>query len=172
MKGIGIILSIAALVVAATSLWMAQQPDHIYVVNNRALFEGFEVTKTYEAKLQQIEQSQVATLDSLDRGIRALQSRYEADKTNSELEVSLQRSIQQYQQLSSRFRQNTAQARDQFDQNIWEQIEPLMKRFAIEKNYPYLLGKGRTDDLYHYPESREVTSEALEFLNNNYGSNE
>ena len=169
---ISMTLSAIALAVGLAALWLSLRPEQVYVIDNKALFEGFELTHAYESKLKQIEAQQVQHLDSLDRHIRSVEQQLESEPENATLQAERQNLIRHYQSQSSRFRQHLGEARDRFDQNIWSQIGPLMERFARAKGYAFLVGKARTDDLYHYPAGREVTAEALEYLNNNYSNEE
>lgn len=160
---LGILISLGIALYALLS----HPAPRIAVIDNQRLFDGFDMKAEYEARLREIENRQRHVLDSIELEVRKLRMS-PAGQVNRETALAEERLIGEYRERSALFRENLGRATEQFDQNIWKQIEAIMKDFGAEHGYDYVLGKSTYDDIYAFPESADATEQAIEFLNQHY----
>lgn len=163
LTALGILISFGIALYALVS----NHAPRIAVIDNQRLFDGFDMKAEYEARLREIENRQREVLDSIELEVRKLRMS-PTGQVMQETALAEERLIAEYRERSALFRENLGRATEQFDQNIWKQIEAIMKDFGKEYGYDYVLGKSTYDDIYAFPASADATEQAIEFLNQHY----
>jgi outer membrane protein len=158
--------------IIALMLWL-QQPKTAYV-NLAKLYEGFELKKELEKQLTTVQQSRSKILDSLQLNLdiqsRALQQLSQTkdkeifDQKASSFEAS--RNELAYRKRS--FDEDNAQLLQQFEQQIWKQINKYVKDYGDSKGYTYILGGDGNGSVMYAGKGQEVTDELIGYVNAQY----
>jgi outer membrane protein len=130
--------------------WLKQGDQTVYVENQR-VFEAFAGKRDLEEKLQKFKRQNNDRLDSLQK-------------------ISVTNSISSYwiQQEGERIAFEEQQLIQKYNAEIWQEINRLITIFGRENNYQFIFGASGNGSLMYASEGRDVTEEAIKFINARY----
>lgn len=138
---------------AAYIIFGHNQPRQVYV-SNQKLFTGFKGTKELESRLNALRSSNKEELDSL---VQLIQT------GNND-----QRLIAQYQQLEEEFQMHEQALSDQYTADIWKRINVYLADFGKAEGYDFIFGASGDGSLMYANTAKDVTDDAIEFINKKY----
>lgn len=133
--------------------------DKIVYVDNLELFSNFKMKTELEKKYKQVESIRKSILDSMYNEIRI----YSSD--NNEALVQMKR---EFLVKKETFDKENGETRDQYNKEIWEQINEYTKQFGDENGYDYVFGANGQGVLMYAKSTNNVTIELSEYINQKY----
>ena len=67
-----------------------------------------------------------------------------------------------------KFDEDNQRTYDDYEKQIWKQVNQYMKDFGVENNYTYILGAEGSWQLMYAKENNNITKEVVEFINKKY----
>jgi outer membrane protein len=161
-------LIIFTLVIASLSLvstiYQKIDADNIQYVNLSKVFNEFKLTKELNRKLTSTTQVRQTLLDSLELELKLSYEKIKGTQPTPEF-MQQQRAYELKKQNFAE--QNQLQA-DEYDKQIWTQLNTYITNYAKENNIDLLLGARGDGSLMYGSSRKEVTEEVIEYLNKHY----
>jgi outer membrane protein len=163
-KKVGIIVGIIILLVVGAFICMPFViKDKIAYVNFMQIYDGFKMKKELEAKLTLSQQARKNFIDSLENDIREMHPSTD-DKLNAVIGYQKKFIEEKYREFDEL---NQKQAED-YQKQILLQINTYVKEFGKLNRYQYILGANGEGTLMYAEESKDISAEVLQFINNRY----
>lgn len=161
-------LLIFTLVIASLSLvstvYQTIHSDNIAYVNLSRVFNEFKLTKELNQKLTKTTQVRQAIIDSLELGLKLSYDNIKGDKLSPEF-IQQQRAFEYKKQ---NFASQNQQQADEYDKQIWTQLNTYITYYAKENNLDLLFGARGEGALMYGAPSKEITTEVVTFVNQHY----
>lgn len=129
-----------------------------YVLLND-IYEGFEMSKETKKKISAVEIKRNMMLDSLKLEV------YKAEKSGSK---EFEYAKQYYFFKQQEFEKSNQQIQEQFDEQIWKQINQYVTEYGKENNYQYIFGANGNGSIMYVSQNDNVTEKVLEYINKKY----
>jgi len=138
-------------------------------VENYKLYSRFDLTNEFDQELQSYSVTRSKSLDSLKQVFEAQTAALEKmDEIPTE-------TYQKYNDMrnSILYRQKSVdkdiQERTQeYEQQIWDRLNLLVKKYALENEFDFVLGANGTGNLMYAKEAKNLTEELILFCNDKY----
>lgn len=156
-------VSIAALLVSVVALLLVlfknnQAEKSAYVLLNE-LRDSFTLGKEMDAKFQSMVRQRNFLLDSIRYNMNLAEQKGMKEFDYYKLT---------YEKKVKEFESSNMQVRNQFDQQIWKQLNQYLEEYGKEMEYSFIFGASGTGSLMYGNERKNVTQEALKFVNDRY----
>lgn len=133
------------------------------------VFEGFEMKKELQIKLEHDLMSKQSSLDSLMFQLQSLNNELSAKQSPSNEEIQQFQSLQNYymqqKQLLEEYSQDLT---SQYDAQILEQLSQYIKDYGQENGYDYVFGATGDGNILYGAAPANITEEVIEYINNSY----
>lgn len=139
-----------------------------YYVELNKVFNEFEMKKELERDLKQKTFSREKKVDSLGMQLQMMNERWERDTTNATLRDSIRVLWNYYRTLSSEYKETKESLTMQYDTQIQNQLSQYLKDFGKQNGYSLLLGSMDNSVVLHSEKSKNVTEQAIRFVNTAY----
>jgi len=139
-----------------------QQGSKVAYVQSNQVFESFALTKQLQAELENTQQARKAVLDEIGLRLERMSVQDKAAKDSLE---SLSNDLYARQQ---RFTEDNRVQAEQYNSQIWTQLNQYMQDFAEAKGYEVLLGATGNGSLLAADEELNVTEELITYVNTRY----
>lgn len=160
---INLALSIAALA-GVIYLSVTRNTDQTAYIDLGKVFNEFELTQTLNKQLNRTMQVRQHVLDSLELRLRTAYQQLKSTPPDDQF-MALQ---QMYQAKQQQFEEENRRQSEEYDEQIWKQLNTYVRNYASEHNIDLLLGgKGDGSLMYGAPE-KEITNDVLEYVNKQY----
>lgn len=168
-KQILIAVSVLALSVTGIILFTkASQPRIAYVINGQ-LYESFEMTKQFEARVTNVRQMRKNLMDSL--GLQ-LNMDVQSWRMNGSRDTVQERLLSQRQQelyvKQRQFENDNQQMSDQYDQQIWKQLNQYVQDYGKEHGYSIILGATGDGGIMYAVDGLNITEAMKTYVNERY----
>lgn len=161
----GVVLGILILLIMGVCIYMPFViKDKIAYVNFMQIYDGFKMKKELEAKLTLSQQARKNFIDSLENDIREMQPSKTDDKLNAVIGYQKKFIEEKYREFEE---MNQKQA-DDYQKQILLQINTYVKEFGKLNKYQYILGANGEGTLMYAEESKDISTEVIQFINNRY----
>ena len=152
---------------------LAHQPKVAYV-NLGKLYESFELKKELEKQLVNVQQARSKVLDSLQltldiqsKGLQQLSQARDKDVFQQKAgQYEASRNEFAYRKRS--FEEDNAQLIQQFDKQIWKQLNQYVKDYGDSNGYTYILGGDGNGTVMYAGKGEEITEQLLAYVNTRY----
>ncbi len=121
------------------------------------LFQEFEGTKEFKAKMQPITEKQQSALDSLSKEIIL------AGRTPRAQELT-----RVYQELKSSYLEKNRQEELLFSENAWKQLNQYIEEYGKEKGYGFVFGATGNGGIMYAEKSLDLTGDVIKYVNRKY----
>jgi|GEM_PF-1199271 len=145
-----VICTMLGLAIGFGLAWLYQGDKTVYVENQR-VFEAFAGKRELEEKLLKFRKQSKELLDSLQK----------TSQTNSISNDWIQKE-------SERIAFEEQQLVQKYNAEIWKEINRLVAMFGSENDYQFVFGASGNGSLMYASEGRNVTEEAIKFINAKY----
>ncbi len=156
-------ISIIALILGLVSLlltyYLHSNKEKTAFVLLNDMYQKFELTKELEKKIEAIELQRKNILDSIKFNAMA------AEKSNSKEFENLK---QLYFYKEQEFEKSNEQVKQQFDEQIWKQINQYLSDYGKEYKYTYIHGANGNGSMMYVDEKKNITEQVLKYINNKY----
>lgn len=146
-----VVICIALGLATGFSLALLYQDDKTVYVENQRIFEAFAGKRELEDKLLKFRKQSKELLDSLKK----------ISQTNSISNDWIQKE-------SERITFEEQQLVQKYNAEIWKEINRLVSMFGSENDYQFVFGASGNGSLMYASEGRNVTEEAIKFINAKY----
>lgn len=161
-------LFIFTLVIASLSListvYQAVYSDNIAYVNLSRVFNEFKLTKELNQKLTKTTQVRKVILDSLELELRLAYDQIKGGDPTPEF-IQKQRTYEFKQQT---FAEQNQQQADEYDKQIWTQLNTYITDYSKEHQLDILLGSRGDGALMYGSPQKEVTEEVIQYVNQHF----
>lgn len=134
-------------------------------VNLSDLYNQFELKKSLEQKMISINASTKSYLDSLKMQIIALNRQIEQSGKNKALEETLINQQTFYASKKAEFEERDKKIEEQFEAQIWTQINQYVKDYGDENKYDYIFGAQGSGSIMYAKKKNDKTAEVSEYIN-------
>lgn len=138
-------------------------------INLNKVHGDFIFKKELESKLIKTEQARKTIIDSLEFELQVLgrQIKSENGKDKNKLAV-YETKRQKYFDKKGEFEEDNSMLQQQYNDQILVQINQYMKDFGKQNGYTFIFGADGTGGLMYADEAKDVTEEAITFINEKY----
>jgi outer membrane protein len=153
-------LSVALLLIAIYCVYINSKLDKIVVVDVVKVFNGFEMKKELESRVDVELNEYSAGIDSLN----ALLDQAIKNKDVTRGEIIEQMLYQQKMQAQQAYEVSNKNINEQ----VWKRLNPLIDEFSKKNNYRIVLGANGMGSILYNDEAVDRTQELLQFVNSKY----
>lgn len=166
-----IIFSVLGLIslfcIVVWGVYKIMMPQIAYVDNTR-LFAEFKGKKDLEARLKSSEGKYKLELDSLQIRLYATNERFQTNQNNKALQDTLWQLKRLLDEKNEYYKQNLSVQIQQYDSQVWKQINQYVKEFGLQQGYDYILGNAESGSLMYTSSKNDITNDVLKFINKKY----
>lgn len=163
------IVSISAFLLAALTAGMYFfTKDKTAYVEMAELYNTFEMTHQMEDKYKDVMKQRQGVLDSLKNELQLMV----AVKMNAEQEQVFVTKREQFLTQTEQFKEENAVINEEYVAKIWERLNSYIKKYGKEKGYDYVYGTNGQGNLLFANESRNITKDLAEYVNNIYSGDQ
>ncbi len=161
-----IINSIILLVLLAMGIYSLSQKEKNVYLDTAEVFNGFKLQKELRTKLENVQSARQAILDSIQLRLTAISSSSDFDPQNPGEEFFSLRGL--YQQRQKQFEEDNQRLSNEYDRQIWNQLNQYVKDYGKEHNYTIIFGANGQGNIMYASETRDITKELIDYINNKY----
>ena len=155
---------LVALLVAVLA-FATDRPQQAYV-NLADVFEGFELQQDLSAQLEQLNNTRQLQLDSMELKLNQLAAAPDFDAEAPSAAFMALRS--QYLRTEKRYAEDTERLTNEYDQQIWTQLNQYLADFGQQENYSFVFGANGQGHLMFADPELNRTSEVIAYINNRF----
>lgn len=129
------------------------------------LFEEFELKKQLTNQLEQTTVARKNVLDSLKLNLEMMVVRIQGNDTNDSLKQAFLYNKEQYLAKQKQFEGENQQLQQQYDNQIWTQINEFVESYGKEHEYEYIFGANGTGTIMYAKETNDITADVIKYAN-------
>ncbi len=167
-------LSAGLLLLAILALQVVQLIDppgkRLGYIDNVKVYENFQLKKELASQLQQFTSRQDRELDSLNLQINQLAQQLDREQPKDKdlARAELTALLNEAESKSRAFAEDRARITNEFDEQVWTQVNQFVRDFGEAEEYDYIYGLTGDGSLMHAPESEDLTNEVIVYINERY----
>lgn len=150
--------------------WMSR-PKLAYVELDK-VYSGFDLKKKLEKKLENVLQSRKTVIDSMEVQLKALSgligTMNEKDPVRRMKIEEFEYKKQAYFQKKKMFEEDNQRASQDYDQQVWKQLNQFVKDYGKQQAYDYLFGAEGSGSLMYAKDAHNITEEVTNYVNQRY----
>ncbi len=162
---------LVAILLAAVIYLFVTRPKTGYVEVYK-VYGDFELKKEYDAKLTTVQTARKNIIDSLSIKLEALGAQIQSGVFNkTEREIKIQEYQLKRQELALKqksFEEDNSRTVQQYQEQIWKQLNEYMKSYGKEHSYTYIFGADGSGSLMYSVEENNITEEITKYVNERY----
>jgi outer membrane protein len=164
-------LSISASIVAlAISLFIWMNKPKTAYVDLGKVYNEFQLKKELEGKLLQVQTLRQNQIDSMKLDLNVLarnvQSENAANKT--ELQNRFIERRKQYAVKEKEFSEETDRLTQEYDEQLWKQLNTYVKEYGKDNNYKYIFGAEGSGSIMYASDVDNITDQIVTYVNTKY----
>lgn len=161
--------SIALIALLSLQAYSFFTPKSTQYIRVNEVYESFQLTQELKQELNTIENLRNSMLDSLELNLKVqAQSLSTVDKPAEQDIIAFRKSKDDFLRKKQEFEETNEVLLQQYNERISKQINQYIKDFGEQHNYEYIHGADGSGSLMYADNSRDVTDEAIAFINNRY----
>ncbi len=159
---------VVGLLAMVVYLWK-QQPKIAYVRLNK-VYEGFDLTKEVEKKYDAVSAARQNILDSMELQLKSLGRKIETLKENERkgLIMEFEAKRNEYLGKKQQFTADNDKTVEQYNEQIWKQLNQYLEDFGKEAGYSFILGAEGSGSIMYGESGKDVTEEVKVYVNKKY----
>jgi outer membrane protein len=131
------------------------------------VYSEFELSKNLNAQFKSTATNRKNYLDSLEFQVKNIYQ--QASNTNDkQLIETFEQAQRHYQYQKEQIENTVSKLEEQYNDQIWTQINEYVKEYGKEKGYDYIFGAEGSGTIMYSTEAEDLTEEMIQFLNNKY----
>jgi outer membrane protein len=161
-KKIIVACSVLAVVILCSSFYYMgnKSSDRIAYVKLSEVYKKFEMRTEMEAQYKKVEAVRKNLIDSME--FQAIKVQSSGDKAKYEIAVN------EYIRKRKELEQANETLMQQYDEQIWSQINSYCEEFGETYQYDYILGAQGSGTLMYADKNNEVTGVFVDYINKMY----
>ena len=141
-------------------------------VSNFEIYEAFEGKKELEKQFTLLQQRQKAQLDTIKLEVEVLTKELEVGGGKDKKTIEkLKQKQTVYMRLSEEFYKKEQSQKEQYMDQIWNQINSYVQDFGKEKGYDFIYGANASGSLMFANSNKDITEEVIAYINEKYEGN-
>lgn len=137
-------------------------------VNLEKVFEEFEMKKELQKEFDNTVKDQQALIDSANIRLANLQAAWDQNRGNTQLSGSIAATYQMNERIVNAAQDKIEKLTFEFDTKIQTQLKQYLSDFGKSEGHSLLLGVMNDGTVLHGSEQADLTSKAIEYVNNRY----
>jgi outer membrane protein len=168
------IIIVFAVLGTSFSVYMFATRPKIAFVDLAKIYNGFELKKQLENQLDVVQQVRKKTLDSLELGLKMFSRNLQGldpDKNKAEFQAKANEfdmRKQDYLYKQKNFTDDNSTLTQQYDQQIWKQLNQYVKDYGDAHGYTYILGGDGTGNVMFSSKGQDITDELIIYTNQRF----
>jgi outer membrane protein len=165
--GIGILILLVLGAITFSTIQYLSSPKVAYVDLTKA-YNEFSMKKDLEKKLQSTVSARQNILDSLKFRLQQLSLNIQSSAKGPEMQNKMNEFAllkQEYQQKQAGFEESSSVLMQQYEKDIWTQLNKYAELFSDEKGYDIILGANGSGNVMFGRKKFEVTDDFISFVN-------
>lgn len=127
------------------------------VIDSFKVFEGFQLKKDYDAKIEKEFEAEKAQLDSMGYKFNTLKNPLEIDALKKQFVIRKQQFDEKFQSVSQKY-----------TNEVYERLNTYIKEFGKKNNLGVIIGSNGQGNVMYRDEAMDVTDKLLAFINEKY----
>jgi outer membrane protein len=162
-------LIVLALALSGFSLYKSNRVSKLAYIELSKVFSGFEMTKEYKKKLEAVVSSRKAITDSIEFGLKAkaLKIGSSSNATDTQL-YAYEGEKQLYLQKRKQFEEDNMAMKQQYDGEIYKQLNQYVKEYGDKHGYAYIFGAEGSGVLMYANQGNNISDDLLKYINERY----
>lgn len=162
-------VALSLLICASCILFISMtRTNNVYVINAE-VYNDFEMKKQLEARMTVTQEQRKNILDSLGLKIEMLLQTYRmngaSDTTTANVIRGMQQDLYYKQQM---FAEDNEKMMQQYDEQIWKQLNQYAQDYGKEKGYTILFGANGDGGIMYADQAVNVTEELKTYANEKF----
>lgn len=152
----------------ACSSWIWFHREKVGYIDLGILFDNFLMKKEMEAKLENTQHQKELLLDSMEIQLNILSKRAQANSSDKDLVKTFELQKQEYLMKKQSFEKEGQYSTQQFNNQIWKQINQYIKDFGEEYHYTFIYGAEGSGAVMYGSVDKNITDNVKEYVNKKY----
>lgn len=127
------------------------------VIDSFKVFEGFQLKKDYDAKIEKEFAAEKAQLDSMGYKFNTLKNPLEIDALKKQFVIRKQQFDEKFQSVSQKY-----------TNEVYERLNTYIKEFGKKNNLGVIIGSNGQGNVMYRDDSMDVTDQLIKFVNDKY----
>lgn len=134
------------------------------------LIEGFSLKSELSNKLKMSIDARTAITDSIKATLATMESQFAQGQATDEEVREYKRLLELYRQKSNQFEQMTNEQAEEYDRQIFNQINQYVEDYGKEHKYAYILGANGNGSMLYAESENDLTNELINYVNARYSA--
>ncbi|MBI3235070.1 MAG: OmpH family outer membrane protein [Bacteroidetes bacterium] len=163
-------MSLVCLVTAV--LYLFNNNQNIKYVEEKEIFEKFEMKKKFESQLSASSSERDKVLDSVSLELKLMDQKLKSKNNQTPANIELFRMKEREYYLKKKALEEDNQRQiSQYDQQIWAQLNQYISDYGKNNHIDLIIGAKGDGTVMHGSDKLNITKEVLEYCNNRYRGN-
>lgn len=127
------------------------------VIDSFKVFEGFQLKKDYDAKIEKEFAAEKAALDSVGYKFNTLKDPLEIDVLKKQFVLKKRQFDEKFQAVSQKY-----------TNEVYERLNSYIKEFGKKNNYGVIIGSNGQGNVMYRDDAMDVTEKLVVFINEKY----
>lgn len=166
-----ILSMIVALVLGASICYFAMSQtakEKSAWIDIKKLYSEFDYKKEIEKKVKSIEGERQRIMDSLELDLKIFIKKAESVKPDPEKINEFEAKRQEYLMKKDQFEKDNITMEENYNAQILNQLNQYVKDYCKENKLEFVFGADGNGNLMYAPESKDITTDVLVYVNNKY----
>lgn len=134
----------------------------------QSVFNDFKLKHTLENKLTNAEAARKSVLDSMLMQLKIMDEELSRKPDNVLVRRLYETGKEEYIEKEQQFKEDSQRQAEEYDKQIWKQLNQYISQYGKENNYSLILGADGSGHVMYAEEKMNITAEVKEFVNNKY----
>ncbi len=127
------------------------------IIDSFKVFEGFQLKKDYDIKIEKEFAGEKAQLDSMGYKFNTLKNPLEIDALKKQFVIKKQQFDEKFQAVSQKY-----------TNEVYERLNTYIKKFGKNNNYGIIIGSNGQGNVMYRDDAMDVTEKLITFINEKY----
>lgn len=167
-KNILLIAVANVLVIVSVIAYIEFTRTKTYYIDLQKIYGEFELKKELEAKLEAMVSITNEKLDSLEMQAQIINTGLKQNPSDKSKIEEYNRIAEIYSIQSEQFDQQKSEVAEQYDQQIWSQLNEYIRSYGKENNCDFIIAGNGDGSIMYAKESSDITDKMIIYVNNKY----
>ena len=152
------------IVIAGLVIWMFAGKNQNVISNKETViidsfkvFEGFQLKKDYDVKIEKEFAAEKAELDSMGYKFNTLKNPLEIDALKKQFVIKKRQFDEKFQAVSQKY-----------TNEVYERLNTYIKEFGKKNNFGIIIGSNGQGNVMYRDDAMDVTEKLITFINDKY----
>lgn len=160
--------NILVIVLITSSFFSCTPKENTGFIKMGELFEAFQLKKELTTQLQQTVSVRNQLLDSMKLDLEMMVVAIQGGGASDSIKNSFVTKKQVFLKKQEQFEMENTTLKQQYDHQIWTQLNEFIESFGKEKGLDYVFGANGSGAIMYGKDTKNVTQEAIDYVNQKY----